>query len=119
MSKHTELVRKYGISIEYYNSLREIQRFRCKICKIPESKFGEALVVDHDHSTGEVRGLLCKRCNLGLGLFKDSPKRLIRAASYIYAKDKLTSFLEYAKNVVALSVKDMAYGGAEETVTSC
>lgn len=103
--KHIE--RTYGISLEYYNSLREIQKYKCAICRIPEGQFEEALIVDHDHNTGEVRGLLCKRCNSGLGFMKDSPKRLIRAARYLYSKKNLTPFDEYAKNVSSISENDI------------
>ena len=52
----------------------------CVICGTP----GE-LVVDHDHTTGKVRGLLCSHCNRGLGHFRDSPMLLEFAAQYLYA----------------------------------
>ena len=54
----------------------------CKICgkELPD---GEYLHVDHNKETGEVRGLLCKDCNIGLGSFKDNPESLINAAKYI------------------------------------
>lgn len=108
MANRKRIERLYGISLEYYNTLREVQKFRCAICRIPESKLGEPLVIDHDHSNGEVRGLLCSKCNLGLGLFKDSPKRLLRAAMYVYAKSQLTGFVDYVKNIVgSMSANDI------------
>lgn len=73
---------RYGISPEQYQELWNKQEGRCKICgtKLPE---GEYLSIDHDKETGEIRGLLCKNCNLGLGSFKDSPENLRKAAEYI------------------------------------
>lgn len=55
------------------------QQGNCLIC-------GETMVkpyVDHDHSTGKVRGLLCRACNLGLGLFRDNQKYLLSAIYYL------------------------------------
>lgn len=53
--------RKYGIGLEEYNLLLESQDGKCAICRVEPKKL--SLSVDHDHDTGEVRGLLCPRCN--------------------------------------------------------
>lgn len=68
----------YGISPDDYRSLLEKQNGFCAIC----SKAKE-LVIDHCHCTGVVRGLLCQKCNLGLGHFEDSTERLKAAAKYL------------------------------------
>jgi hypothetical protein len=53
---------------------------KCAICKLISK---QKLCVDHDHSTGKVRGLLCKKCNWGIGLFGDKPNFLRTAADYL------------------------------------
>ena len=57
------------------------QEEACAICGYPQ--FSEDLSIDHCHETGEVRGLLCKHCNLGLGHFRDDPERLKAAIDYL------------------------------------
>lgn len=59
----------------------------CAICRDPIEVEGKGVHVDHDHVTGRVRGLLCQRCNHGLGLFKDDVARLLSAAAYLKASD--------------------------------
>lgn len=71
----------YGISYGTYQRLLQEQDGVCAICKRPERD--RRLSVDHDHSTKKVRGLLCRRCNAGLGHFDDSPKRIVRALIYL------------------------------------
>lgn len=80
----------YGLSEAQFSALLEAQDNSCKICGVLISgQHGESekntarACVDHDHQTGEVRGLLCQRCNLALGLLDDSPNRLIAAAAYL------------------------------------
>lgn len=85
-----QLRKKYGITLEDFEAYWFAFRGLCGICarpmKWPEKKRGQSLdvvAVDHDHVTGEVRGLLCNGCNKGLGLFKDSPEILQRAKEYL------------------------------------
>lgn len=80
------LRKKYGITLAEYESMLEQQQGLCAICgtdapggPTPESAFH----VDHDHSTGRVRGLLCRACNTALGLFNDQPQLLTAAIRYL------------------------------------
>ena len=79
--------RVYGITIEDYLDLAEKQNFVCAICGKENFAMGRnhsgALVVDHDHETGKVRGLLCHNCNRALGLFHDNVETLKKAQEYI------------------------------------
>jgi hypothetical protein len=70
----------FGLTIEEYEKMVKDQEGLCAICRRPQTK---ALAVDHDHRTKKIRGLLCDRCNLGLGQFQDQPERLRQAAHYI------------------------------------
>lgn len=78
------LKRKFGISIEDYEKLLAAQDGVCRICKDPPG-FGERgrLHVDHDHSDGRIRGLLCMNCNQGLGQFRDDVALLSAAVAYL------------------------------------
>ena len=71
--------RKYGLKPGEYESMYGEQRGMCAICDKHELK----LAIDHDHYTGKVRGLLCRRCNLMLGMAKDDPETLISALNYL------------------------------------
>ena len=72
----------YGIGLEDYDSMLVEQDNKCKICNNKGSK-GKRFAVDHCHTTKKVRGLLCHKCNVGLGYFQDSAKFLKEAAKYI------------------------------------
>lgn len=83
--KHNELMRKYNITYEGYIVLEKQQKAMCIICGKTKEENGQDLAVDHCHKTGIVRGLLCKSCNRGLGMFQDNPKLVLTA--YRYLKD--------------------------------
>jgi len=78
--KTAKLRRKFGITLEEYKQRLETQNGVCIICG--ENRGNQRLGVDHDHNTGEVCGLLCRKCNIGLGFFADNPVWLHRAANY-------------------------------------
>lgn len=82
-NRNAYLLCVYNISLKEYNYLLEQQSYRCAICGIPQDKLDKNLSVDHDHSTGEIRGLLCPDCNHGLGKFGDNPDILIKAIEYL------------------------------------
>lgn len=70
--------RRYGLSQDEYQALVARQSGLCALCDQPR-----ALVVDHDHASGRIRGLLCRPCNTALGAFGDDPQRLGRAIGYL------------------------------------
>ena len=78
--RRARLREKYRITPETVEELMRAQDGRCAICAAePE----EGLNIDHDHSNGLVRGLLCRGCNVGLGHFKDNPDLLAGAMAYL------------------------------------
>jgi hypothetical protein len=81
------LKRNYKITLEMWYDLFDKQCSLCAICKEPGFKIDpnskNLLVVDHCHTTGRVRGLLCHNCNRALGLFKDDKERLLKAVEYL------------------------------------
>jgi hypothetical protein len=66
-----------------YELLLVAQSFKCAICGVPAVEFDRLLAVDHDHSTGAVRGLLCNHCNIGIGNFKEDVAFLASAIIYL------------------------------------
>lgn len=84
--REKHLQRKYGISHADYENMLAEQKGCCAVCGI-EEKYCEnqRLAVDHDHATGEVRALLCKKCNQAIGLLQDSAE--FAYAAYQYLKE--------------------------------
>jgi hypothetical protein len=72
--------RRYGISQDEYMWLLEHQQGACAICKTASDRM---LCVDHCHSTGKVRGLLCHKCNLGLGFYGEDLEIMLAAMTYV------------------------------------
>lgn len=87
---NTHYKQKYNISIDKYEEMSLKRDHKCDICEtnIPGNRI-KRLCVDHCHTTGNIRGLLCEGCNLGLGKFKDSPDLLRRAAEYLEDKKEV------------------------------
>jgi hypothetical protein len=76
--------KRYGISQQEFEALFESQGRCCAICRsVSPGSFGKHWSVDHDHDTGQVRGILCHPCNLMLGLAKDDIGRLQQADNYL------------------------------------
>jgi Recombination endonuclease VII len=80
-SRSYAMKRQRGITIDQYAQMLESQGGRCAICNEEDPNF--RLCIDHDHATGANRGLLCTKCNRGLGLFCDSVDLLMKAALYL------------------------------------
>lgn len=82
------LNRHYGITVEDFDRMFAEQRGRCAIC---HRKFGTSHIkkprVDHCHRTGKVRGLLCLKCNAGIGSLGDDLFVLANAAAYVFKHD--------------------------------
>lgn len=72
---------RYGVTPEFRERLWAQQQGLCAICEKAISLSGACL--DHRHIDGQLRGLLCRLCNAGLGTFEDSPELLRRAANYL------------------------------------
>jgi CxxC motif-containing protein len=81
-SRNCSLKRRFGITLQDYERLNGAQAGVCAIC-CERCPTGFNLAVDHDHKTKRVRGLLCARCNTGIGQFQDKPERLMAAAAYL------------------------------------
>jgi len=86
-SRKHRLKHKYKMTLEDYALLLEKQSGVCAICGKPETQIyynkPDILSVDHCHSTGKIRGLLCGNCNRAIGIMQDSPVLLIKAANYL------------------------------------
>ena len=77
--------------MQEYDQMFDDQDGRCKLCgKSPEGSRYKKLYVDHNHTTGKVRGLLCMECNFGLGKFKDDAELLLKARAYVLSDGDVT-----------------------------
>ena len=90
--KNYDLTRRYGITLTEYDAMCKQQSGKCLICgQNPKETQCRAnqysnegkLVVDHDHTTKKVRGLLCAKCNRGLGYFSEDVNALQNAINYL------------------------------------
>jgi transcription elongation factor Elf1 len=84
LDKRDVIIRnQYGITLKQYELMLDKQKFKCAICGKHDEVEGRRLAIDHCHTTGKVRGLLCGKCNRGLGLFYDNEELLQNAIKYL------------------------------------
>lgn len=78
-ARNRQLLRLYGISLEDYNHLLKIQQYGCKLCGTTPIKIP---VVDHNHTTKVVRGIICQGCNIVVGFFDNRPEIFAKVSTY-------------------------------------
>jgi len=119
------LKRKYGISLAEYDVLMIVQEDLCAICRQPEKRRGSGgkvglrgpktdhirrLAVNHDHITGQVRGLICHDCNVTMGFLNESPERLAQVLHYMESflntddPDVILRVISYMKSIAVEAV---------------
>ncbi len=100
-SRNTHYVRRYGITVEDFGNILKLQDGKCAICNELETcTTKKRLHVDHCHVTGKVRGLLCHKCNAGLGNLKDSLVTLENASIY------LLNYIHWLQSDLSLNIVD-------------
>ena len=82
-NRNSDLMRNYGIDLNEYNRMFQIQGGNCYICKLHQSQQKRAMSVDHDHKTNKVRKLLCRTCNSVLGLVSENSEILTAMINYL------------------------------------
>ncbi len=83
-TRKNKMKRQYGITVEDYDRLLQSQANSCAVCKTATSGVkSNAFYVDHCHKTGKVRGLLCSKCNSGIGMLGDTAAAVQSAADYL------------------------------------
>lgn len=93
--RNHNLKQRYGITPEEYESILAAQNFMCAICEVEishalEYKTGRTVAVDHNHETGEIRGILCSKCNLVLGHARESTDILYKSIVYLSERGTYT-----------------------------
>ena len=90
----------YQLSAEDFNDLWQKQQGKCGVCSVgmsPRGRTSDSVCVDHNHLTGQVRGLLCRGCNHGIGQLKDCPDVLEAAARYLRANGNYSTSISSSK----------------------
>ena len=78
---------EHGITLEQYQEMFDKQNGCCAICNVHQDKLKQALCVDHNHQTNKIRGLLCGKCNRGIGYLNDNINTLEQAINYLKIND--------------------------------
>jgi hypothetical protein len=82
-SANTKLKRRFGLTLVQYEQKVVDVGGNCEICGATKSYNGHRLAIDHDHDTGDFRGILCKSCNLGIAAFQDNVSLMEKAIAYL------------------------------------
>lgn len=82
-NRKSKLKRAFGLTLEQYDDMLKAQGCRCALCGSDFPGGRGRFVVDHCHTTGRIRGLLCNLCNVGLGALRESPSLLSKAIEYL------------------------------------
>lgn len=99
--KSTNLRNKFGISMDQYNKMFFDQNGCCSICSTHQQDLPKRLAVDHNHTTQEIRGLLCMKCNLAVGYLNESVESAENLIKYLNKKTEYS----VKSNVIALQSK--------------
>jgi hypothetical protein len=77
---------------KHYEEMLKAQGNGCALCGKSEAENGQRLAIDHNHTTHQVRALLCRNCNTGIGAFKEDQEIMIKAIEYIntWGEDDIT-----------------------------
>ena len=94
------LLSTFGLTLEEYDEMLAAQGGVCQLCGRPPTE-GISLHIDHNHETGDIRGLLCFRCNNALGDFDDSPERLMSAVAYLLSYETAEQWAERERRQTA------------------
>jgi hypothetical protein len=81
--RYSRIKQKYGLLPEQFDAMFEDQKGRCAICSTHEEDTPRGLYVDHCHTTGAVRKLLCQHCNSAIGMLKEDPSLFLRSIAYL------------------------------------
>lgn len=82
IARRNHLLKSYGLTESQFNAMIEKQNFKCASCGDPTPTTLKAKI-DHCHTTGIVRGLLCHNCNVSIGLMRDDPAKIKKLAAYL------------------------------------
>jgi hypothetical protein len=82
-AREKALKSRYGLTFDDFENLLNSQNSKCAICNVPLARLGRSTHVDHCHTTGKVRGILCKECNTGLGKLGDNIDSIKKVIQYL------------------------------------
>jgi len=82
-TRNWQLKNNFGIDSKQYEEIMDRQNGCCAICKRSQEELNRRMAVDHNHTTGQIRGLLCSNCNTGIGNLRDNVALLEEAIKYL------------------------------------